>query len=174
MKKIHLFPYEKIKKIEKDKLLVFDLDETLIYSSTKKLGYAPPFKCGQYYVYTRPHLLFILENLSQYYGIGIWSAADEDYVIDIVQQIIPSYIDLEFIWDKKWCQHIENNKDSVFIKPLDKLDALNWQISQILLVDDNLEQANLFYNQTYPIKPFKGDKNDRELIIFYQWLLERK
>ena len=158
---------------KKDNLLVFDLDETLVFSTTKKLGYDPLFRCGQFNVYTRPHLSEILIKSSQLYGIGIWSSADEDYVVDIVQRIVPSSIELEFIWDKKWCQPIEHNKDLVLIKPLEKLDVLNWQMNQILLVDDNLEQANFFYNQTYTIIPYNGDKNDRELIIFYQWLLER-
>lgn len=66
------------------KLLIFDLDETLVHASTADLGRSADFICEPYLVYLRPHCIAILANLSIDYDLAIWSSASKDYVSSVV------------------------------------------------------------------------------------------
>ena len=155
------------------KLLLLDLDETLIHSSSSKLDSDEHFKIGQYYVYKRPYLNWCLEEISNHYKIGIGSAADDNYVEEIANKIIPKSIELEILWSKNWCRKTQDtNSDEIFYeKNLEKLSLLNIDLKHIILIDDNQKIADLNKKNTIQIKPFKGDEMDIELKNIYQQLL---
>lgn len=154
-------------------LLILDLDETLIHSSSKKLKFAEDFMFEKYYVYKRPKLDWFLEEISKHYNIGIWSSADGDYVMNIVEHIIPKSIKLELLWDKDWCDLRENNETNSFFyeKKLDKISNLNLGFERLLLIDDSFENYQINKNKAYLIKPFKGEKDDIELVNTYNSLI---
>lgn len=75
---------------QKKKLLVLDLDETLIHSSSEQLECAdlvydqPCCVTGssiQVYVKLRPFLHVFLEYMSNYYDLAIFTAAHQDVMI---------------------------------------------------------------------------------------------
>jgi carboxy-terminal domain RNA polymerase II polypeptide A small phosphatase len=146
-------------------LLILDLDETLIYSTAKKLKHKEAFLCGKYFVYTRPHLNWFLTEIAHHFRLGIWSAADETYVSEIVRQILPQGIQLEILWGQSWCtcKPSLENKSSIYEKDISKLTELNFKREDIILVDDSLWNTKLNKENSILIKPFTGDQNDNEL-----------
>jgi len=61
------------------KLLVLDLDETLIYATDQPLSVPEGFRVGPYYVYLRPHLRRFLESCAVHFDIAVWTASSVDY-----------------------------------------------------------------------------------------------
>lgn len=102
------------------KLVVFDIDETLIFSSKKKIPdqqhhftFFNGF-CGLYYVYLRPyigHLFYALKLMG--YDYMFWSSGEKEYVNQIVQKLMQFLHDskLEFdepkaIWSASRCSNL--------------------------------------------------------------------
>jgi RNA polymerase II subunit A small phosphatase-like protein len=91
-----------MKKSEK-KLLILDLDETLIYASQQKLTIAEDFSFENYYVYKRPYLDDFLWECSQHYSLAIWSSAENNYVQNIAKQLLNKDLKFDFIWSRDNC-----------------------------------------------------------------------
>ena len=144
------------------KILILDLDETLIFSVKEKLNYPESFIYNDYYVYLRPNLCWFLNNIKTHYKIGIWSVADDEYVEQIVKKIIPKDIDLEFIWSKSWMSS-DSFDGKQYIKKMTQVEQLGYKLDELLLIDDN--EKNITINSPYSrlIKQFKGDLDDKEL-----------
>lgn len=154
-------------------LLVLDLDETLIHSSVEKLTIDETFKYEEYYVYERPHLNWFINEISNHFRIGIWSAADELYVSSIVEQILPKDIKLEIMLNRTSCE-IEldsENNTYTYEKNIADLLQLDLKLEQIILVDDNVVNAKINKGNVIVIKPFFGDLHDQELKFLYNYLL---
>ena len=62
----------------KKKLLVLDLDETLIYSSETALDYQEDFSFKKYYVYKRPGLETFLNIINQYFEFCLFAGSCDD------------------------------------------------------------------------------------------------
>ena len=154
-------------------LLVLDLDETLVYSTTKELANKEAFQYGHYFVYTRPHLNWFLKEISNHFRVGIWSAADELYVSSIVEQILPKNIKLEIMLGRTSCSRKLNSETYTYsyTKNITYLVKLKLKLEQIILVDDNPDNAKINSGNIIVIKPFIGDMNDQELKFLYDYLL---
>lgn len=159
-----------------NKLLILDLDETLIHATENKLEIPEDFQFEQYYVYKRPHLGTFLEAISKHFTIGIWSSADDNYVTEIVQRIKPDTIDLKVIWGRSRCS-VKRDYDYDqynFEKRLDKLKKQGFRLEQIIIVDDSPEKTRNNYGNAVYIKEFTGDTSDEELKFLYDYLLTLK
>src|SRR5262245_22093175 len=86
-----------------DKLLILDLDETLIHATEKRLDIVADFQFEKYYVHKRPFLKEFLTDISKHFTIGIWSSADDRYVEEIVKTIKPEVVEFEIIWGRSRC-----------------------------------------------------------------------
>ncbi|MFM7856677.1 MAG: HAD family hydrolase [Flammeovirgaceae bacterium] len=71
----------------RDKLLIFDLDETLIYSSDFMLDRPPDFNVGDYFVYVRPGLEILLSTCSRLYKLAVWTFGSHNYAAEVVRKI---------------------------------------------------------------------------------------
>lgn len=154
-------------------LLVLDLDETLIYSTTNKLANKEAFQYEHYFVYTRPYLDWFLKEISNHFRIGIWSAANELYVSSIVEQILPKNIKLEIMLGRTSCLRKLNSETHTYSynKNITYLVKLNLKLEQIIIVDDNPDNAIINRGNIIVIKPFIGDLDDQELKFLYDYLL---
>lgn len=54
-----------------NKLLILDLDETLVYATDKKIDHEPDFKVLDYYIYKRPGLDDFLNTCLEWFEVGI-------------------------------------------------------------------------------------------------------
>lgn len=164
------FGWKTFKKIMEKKLLVLDLDETLIFSVKERLNYPESFIYNGYHIYLRPNLSWFLNNIKSYYKIGIWSVADDEYVEHIVKKIIPKNIDLEFIWSKSWMSP-DSFDGKQYIKKMNELKHLGYNLDELVLVDDNKKNTSINLPNSILIKQFKGDVGDKELQKIYNQLI---
>lgn len=159
-----------------DKLIILDLDETLIHATQSELDIPYNFRFDKYFVYERPHLRQFLSDLSKHFTIGIWSSAGDEYVNEIVSHIKRDNVDFEIVWGRSKCSL---KRDLVFDtygfeKRLDKLKKKGFKLEQVLVVDDSPSKSRTNYGNAIYIKEFTGDQSDRELQFLYDYLLTFK
>ncbi|MBN9296926.1 MAG: HAD family hydrolase [Filimonas sp.] len=163
-------------KTKSDKLLILDLDETLIHATQTELAIASDFRFDNYFVYKRPGLQKFLHDVSLHFTIAIWSSAGDDYVKAIVQQFKTEEISFSFVWGRSKCSLKRNPVYDTysFEKRLDKLKKNGFRLEQILIVDDSPAKSRTNYGNAIYIKEFTGDSEDRELSFLYDYLLTLK
>jgi carboxy-terminal domain RNA polymerase II polypeptide A small phosphatase len=159
-----------------NKLLILDLDETLIHASETELGFEADLKLDKYYVYKRPYLDQFLTNISKHFTIGIWSSADDIYVTEIVKNIKPHNVEFAIIWGRSRCSLKRDFTfdQYYFEKHLDKLKKKGYRLEQIIIVDDTPEKSRSNYGNAIYIKQFTGDLADDELKYLQDYLLTLK
>lgn len=156
------------------KLLILDLDETLIHATKEVSEFPFHFKYHDYYVYTRPYLTQFLLNLSEIYKLAIWSSADDIYVREIVNVIKPESINFEFVWGRTRCTYRRDIELDQFNweKRLKKVKKLGFGLSTTLIVDDTQEKCRDNFGNAIYIKEFDGSPDDTELIKLENYLLK--
>ena len=156
------------------KLLLLDLDETLVYSTTKPLSYTASFQYQKYHVYKRPKLDWFIRSSSEKFNIGVWSAADEDYVANICQKIFPNDIQLKIMWSQYWCkQELDKfSNQTIYVKDFQAINRLGLDVKNVLLLDDKVHTSQVGNNSILQIKPFKGALDDNELDVVFNQILK--
>ncbi len=155
------------------KLLILDLDETLISAHEKSLEDPPDFKvCDIYHVYRRPYLTGFLAFCLQNFRVAVWSSATEDYAEQIVKNIFPDPDALNFVWARKKCTFRRNPGLDIcyYIKDLKKVKRLGYDLNHVLVVDDDAYKLERHYGNHIPVKPFKCASDDRELVLLQKYL----
>lgn len=155
-------------------LLILDLDETLIHASDSEQDRQPDFTFNYCYVYKRPYLDEFLSECNKYYDLAVWSSASDNYVQEIVRNIIPTSIQLEFSWgrSKLVCLHSNGpwRMDVKYFKDLRKVVQEGFALERILIVDDDPEKLQKSYGNAIYIKQFNGEANDMELVALAKYL----
>ncbi len=130
---------------KKRKIIILDLDETLIHATRTKLEFQEHFVFDKYYVYKRPFLEDFFNSISQDFSLGIWSSASDDYVNEIVKLIKPDSITFEIVWGRSKCSLKRDLTFDTycFEKRLDKLKKKGFRLEEILIVDDTREKARV-------------------------------
>lgn len=151
------------------KLLVLDLDETLIHASEQALDREPDFRVGPYFVYRRPHLREFIEHVSQHFDLAVWTASGETYAQLVTQQIFPEGL-LRFVWASRRCTMAYDPRTCEYmtLKDLRKLKRLGFALSTIVAVDDTPSKFRRSYGNLVHVREFVGDVADTEL----RWLAE--
>jgi carboxy-terminal domain RNA polymerase II polypeptide A small phosphatase len=159
-----------------DKLLILDLDETLIHATKNKLDIELDFAFDKYFIYKRPYLMDFLTEISKHFTLGIWSSADDAYVEEIVKRIKPDGVEFEIIWGRSKCSLKRDLTFDryYFEKRLDKLKKKGFRLEQIVIIDDTPEKSRNNYGNAVCIKAFEGDLADEELKHLQQYLLMLK
>ena len=155
------------------KLIIFDLDETLIHATKEKLNIPEDFRYQAFYIYKRPGLDQFLEACSELYPIALWSSADDEYVEAIARLLQSEKQYFEFVWARSacWMKVIRTEdpetglkrKKHQFIKPLEKIRIKGWQMRNLLIIDDSLYKVTDNPQNYIVIKAFEGDAKDGEL-----------
>jgi NLI interacting factor-like phosphatase len=154
------------------KLLICDLDETLIHTSETELAYKADFYFDNYFVYYRPWLFEFLNLISIDFKIGIWSSASDDYVQEITKQIFPAELKPIFVYGRSKCvirRDLENDK-YIYEKRIEKLKTLGFSKEEILIIDDSKEKLRTNYGNAIYVNEFLGNKDDNELEKVYKYI----
>jgi len=155
------------------KLLVLDLDETLIHTvepSDKSQTLWEPFcrTSEGYKVHIRPGLHDFLEGvLTRFEAVGIWTAGTQDYAEEILDLIISpnQFLKIKFVYFRNRCslqRDLETN-DFWWIKDIKKLKKFGFDKKQILFVDDKAAGLKKSYGNLIKVPEFNGDPNDQIL-----------
>jgi TFIIF-interacting CTD phosphatase-like protein len=87
------------------KLLILDLDETLIHTAYSPiLNRKLKSHRGLYYLYERPFLQQFLDRYLAEYDLAIWSASKAEYVRWIIKSTVLQEYKYEFINTRRHCQ----------------------------------------------------------------------
>ena len=149
------------------KLLVLDLDETLIHTTGASLGRAADFTFAGYDVYRRPHLADFLAFAFATFDVGIWTAAGEDYAAKVVAEVFQDR-PLRFVWSSERCtQRRDFTTDAhITIKRLAKLRrSAGYQLEHIIAVDDTAAARQCNYGNLVHVAEFTGAPTDDELLL---------
>lgn len=159
----------KVKRNPERKLIVLDIDETIVFvedkyyfQDNKKL--IPDFELynGKYFGIKRPYLNQFLRDLNKKYDLAVWTAGSKDYAFAIWKIVFePLKIRLKFMWDK------ENMTDGY--KDLENVRKVFPKYDSIIAVDD---QSGYYKNSgdLILVKRFVGNENDTELMRVYNKL----
>ncbi|MEN7550377.1 HAD family hydrolase [Rapidithrix thailandica] len=171
--------------IKNRKLVILDLDETLIHATDEPQNEDWDFEFDKYKVYKRPGLDYFLVELHKHFDVAVWSSATDDYVKEIVRNIFPAKYELKFVWGRSKCAlqynlhtleywgYLDNHLN--YVKILKKVKKRGFApLEQMLIIDDTPHKARYNYgNAIYP-EEFNGEKDDRELELLLQYLLTIK
>ncbi|WP_292466499.1 HAD family hydrolase [Methanolobus sp.] len=160
-----------------DKLLILDLDETLIHSRATRLAYQHDFQCSDYYVYKRPYLDEFLSFIASSFEIAIWTSANSEYAKCIISNIFPANYPITFIWSRERCTplyfHPSESIDMdshIYIKDLKKIKNRGYDLTRVLVIDDSPKQLQRSYGNLVPVNPFLGDRDDDDLELLKTYL----
>lgn len=147
------------------KLLVLDLDETLVYATEDSLERDPDFEVGPYSVYKRPGLEEFLSRVHPHFNMAVWTSSTRPYAEPVVEQIFPPDIALHFVWARERCTRKFDPElhEHEWAKNLNKVKRLGYALEQVVMVDDTPAKLVQHYGNLVRIKPFFGDLSDVEL-----------
>ena len=158
------------------KLLILDLDETLIYATEKPLERRADFQTKLYYVYKRPHVAEFLKFYREHFSVAVWTTAGADFAEAVVEKVFPLDYSLEFLWSREKCTKVysADKLEYYFVKDLTKVKRKGYRLEDVLMVDDTLKKLERHYGKLIRVTEWLGDANDSELLILTQYLLELK
>lgn len=146
----------------KIKLVVLDLDETLIYATDQQLSRVGDYKFNEYHIYRRPHLDKLISYCIDNFDVGIWSSAGDDYVSFVSEQLFKDKAQLKFAWGGARCIHRSSGISN--IKDLRKLRRFGYWPYQILMIDDSLEKVCRQPKSLVKVEPYDGSLEDNGLL----------
>ncbi|XP_046866733.1 CTD nuclear envelope phosphatase 1-like [Drosophila willistoni] len=159
-------------RIVKRKILVLDMDETLIYAKRYR-----PSRCGDmsgfpyvpwdfsftieshtgtFYVYKRPHLDYFLQKVSEWFYICVYTASTEIYANAILD-----YLESE---QRYFCTRLYRGNCIDVLGVRGKfVGVVSMDLQNVILVDNSAMECGLNPNNSIRIKDFVGDPYDFEL-----------
>lgn len=154
------------------KLLILDLDETLVHAAEHPLQHAPDFRVGPYSVYKRPGLDAFLCRMGQVFDLAVWTSSTRPYALPVVENIFPQGIQPGFVWARERCTWKFNPDmhEHEWLKNLDKLKRKGYRLEQVLMVDDTPAKLARHYGNLVRVRPFVGDQCDAELAQLGEYL----
>ncbi len=155
------------------KLLVLDLDETLIHARQVALDRAEDFRVGPYFIYRRPHLDRFIERVRAHFDLGVWTASGSAYAEPIVDRIFPAG-SLEFVWSHRRCTLVNDWTTGGYetVKNLAKLKRRGYRLESVIAVDDTPSKYARHYGNLVTVREFLGDAADAELPLLADYLIE--
>ena len=155
-----------------DKLIILDLDETLVYASEEHLGYDHDFEAGHYLVYKRPHLKEFIEFCFENFRVAVWTSSGEDYADIVVKSVFSENQKLEFVWARSRCVQRFDPEiyEHYFVKDLRKAKKQGFSLDHILMIDDTPKKLMRNYGNLVRVSPFEGDAEDKELLDLMPYL----
>lgn len=162
-------------------LIILDIDETLIHTENVPLEYenhyAYDFKfkgLGKSFYYTkkRPFLEQFLKYVFENFDVSIWTAAGDEYALEILKGINIDKSKLKFFYTQENCtiKLSYDYSDYYGVKNLNKLKKKGYDLNRVLIVDDKSETAVNNYSNLIQVKPFTDDLDDSELLKLISYL----
>ncbi len=158
--------------IARKKLLILDLDETLIYSTEESLEREADFTAEQYFVYKRPFLGEFLAFCFENFDVGVWTTSTADYASLVVDRVTNPDQTLQFLWSRERCTWAfdEATHERVLVKRLEKLGRRGYRPDSIIVVDDTPSAWRTSYGNLIRVARFEGDRSDDELKYLSKYL----
>ena len=155
-----------------DRLLILDLDGTLIYASETPLGRAPDFSAGPYCVYKRPHLDRFLETCRAWFELAVWTSSSRAYAECIIGELFDDPEALACLLANERCtqRFCPETLDHYMVKNLHKLRRKGYSLSKMLIIDDTPATFKLNYGNGIRVSEYRGHPEDEELLDLLRFL----
>lgn len=155
-----------------DKLLILDIDETLLHATQEDLGRECDFETDWYMVYKRPKVDEFLSYSFNNFNVGIWTSAGAEFAEDIVKKLISKHGNPTFVWSRERCTPRLNPEtlETIPTNNLDKVKKKGYSLNPSIMVDDTPEKLLKHYGNLVRVKEYIGQSEDRELLILMQYL----
>ena len=160
-------------KIMNRKLLILDLDETLIFASETPLERPADFHAGQYHVYRRPWVSEFLAFAHENFEVAAWTSSSPSYAEAVVPNLFPRDYPLSFVWNRRRCTTVfdAETHEHIHVKDLRKVKRRGYRLESVIMLDDTPEKLMRHYGNHLRLAPFTGDPLDRELLDIQPFLL---
>ncbi len=147
------------------KLLLLDIDETLIYATEASLPRQADFLVGQYHIYKRPFLNVFLKNCLDWFEVAVWTSSTPSYAIAIVSTLFENPKTLLFVWASDRCTVAYDIECLEYYnrKNLKKVKRKGYRLESIIAVDDTPQKWERSYGNLVRVNPFEGQETDDEL-----------
>jgi RNA polymerase II subunit A small phosphatase-like protein len=148
------------------RLIVFDLDETLVHATEVPLPYAHTFQVGPYFVYVRPFASELIKFSALHFDVAVWSSSSERYVEAVTSELFGNTYPVVFSWAISKCvQKIDPRSNGyVYVKDLRKAIKHGYAPEEIIMIDDSPEKLQRQPARHLCLSAFTGDPLDKELI----------
>jgi len=163
------------------KLLILDLDETLIHGAKEKLDYEPACVAPWCFLYKRPHVEDFMNFCKEHFKVAIWTTASPEHAEMALSEICEPDYPFKFIWTSSRCTQARDRigmddygSGYHWVKDLKKVKRLGFNLDQTIMVDDTPSMLERQYGNLVQIKRFKGDPDDAELSKLMHYLIELK
>lgn len=158
------------------KLLILDLDETLIYATEEPLERRADFQTELYHVYKRPYVDEFLAFCRENFLVAVWTTAGAEFAQDVVEGVFPSDYPLQFLWSRERCSRTLNadTGERYLVKNLAKLKRKGYRLEEVLMVDDTPTKLERNYGNLIRVSEWLGDPADSELLALMGYLVELK
>ena len=128
--------------------LVLDLDETLVHYIEEE---------NSAYVQVRPYADYFLKELSPFFEIVLFTAAEEDYTDIVLKELNKNNYITHIL-----CRKYTELNNGYYIKDLSKLGR---DLSKVVIVDNNKDNFSLQPENGLFISSYFGEQNDNELYL---------
>ena len=155
------------------KLIILDLDETLVHGKENPHDDKYHFKTEKYHVYKRPHVTEFLEFCKDHFKVAVWTSSGEEYASDVVCNVFGNEYPLEFLWSRRKCTPSFDHKEfkQEYIKNLRKVKNKGYPLERVIMVDDTPFKLSKNYGNLVRVEEFLGDPKDIELKALVNYLL---
>lgn len=156
-----------------DKLLVLDLDETLVHACEEPLDRPAEHRILDLHVYRRPEVEAFLDAVLERFEVGVWTASRPDYAAAVVSALVDP-ARLRFLFARDRCtNHFDlETRDHTWLKDIRKLRRFGFPPAKILVVDDSPEKLRRSYGNLVRVAPYEGRADDGELPLLLRYLDE--
>ena len=147
------------------KLLILDLDETLIFAAERPLARAADFHVGPYHIYRRPGLADFLNRCFELFDVAVWTSSSPLYAEEVVGTVFPDSSHLAFVWAGDRCtpRYDLETGEHCAQKNLKKIKGRGYPLGSVIAVDDSPEKWRQNYGNLVRVAPYQGAEEDTEL-----------
>jgi carboxy-terminal domain RNA polymerase II polypeptide A small phosphatase len=153
------------------KLLILDLDETLLFATESSLDRVEDFRVGPYNVYLRPGLSALLDTCFQCYDVAVWTSSGSIYAAGIVSKVFEAR-ELKFVWSSERCTSRRDFENDSYVntKNLVKVKRRGYDLTQVVAVDDTPMKYSRSYGNLVRVSEYLGEAEDDELFKLSKFL----
>ncbi len=154
--------------IANKKTVVFDLDETLVYTSFQVIKNAVviQFQGRSLYIKIRPNVNKMLAAIKPYYDIVVFTASVKPYADCVLDHIDKS----KLISYRIYRDHCLGSGSHI----VKDLRILNMDLKKVLLVDNCITCLAPQPDNGIPVISYNGNDEDNEMVKLESFLLEYK
>lgn len=147
------------------KLLILDIDETLLFAAEEQLERKEDFRAGQYLVYKRPHLEEFLARCLEWFEVAVWTSSSPAYAKEVIENIFEDTSVLSFVWASDRCtwSYDTELQEYYWQKILKKVKRKGYDLNHVIAIDDTPEKYANSYGNLVRIAPYEGQDEDTEL-----------